>query len=81
MSTNLNDNDIEQIILMTWADTIPFETIETEYGLTAEQVQKLMRQQQAPKTYRRWRRRVLQRSGPKSKHAKLTQITSTKQKF
>ena len=81
MKNSPRKNDIEQIILMAWADTIPFETIMAEYGLNAEQVQKLMCQQQTPKTYRRWRQRILRRSGPKGKHGRLTEIASMKQKF
>ena len=81
MKKELSEIDIEQIILMAWADTIPFETIELEYGLNSEQVQKLMRHKQSPRTYRRWRQRVAKRSGTSSKHRKLTHVSSTKQKF
>ncbi len=34
---------------MAWGDTIPFEVIEREYGLTAKEVQKLMRKHQTKK--------------------------------
>lgn len=78
---HLTPIDIEQIILMAWGDTIPFEAIYIEYGLTENQVRKLMRQHQSEKTYRRWRERVTGRSGAKSKHAALTAVTSTRQKF
>jgi len=77
----LSNNDIEQIILMAWGDTIPFEVIRREYGLTANQVQKLMRKHQTEKTYRRWRERVTKRSGPSSKHEALSSKTSTRQKY
>lgn len=73
--------DIEQIILMAWGDTVPFETIKREYGLTANQVQKLMRKHQSDKTYQRWRERVTARSGESSKHEKLTLKTSMRQKY
>ena len=73
--------DIEQIILMAWGDTIPFETIELEYGLTETQVRKIMRANQTDKTYIRWRKRVEKRSGKSSKHAALSSKTSTKQKY
>jgi uncharacterized protein (TIGR03643 family) len=75
------DIDIEQIILMAWGDTIPFETIEREYGLTETEVRKLMRTHQSEKTYIRWRKRVESRSGPSSKHEALTHKTSTRQKY
>jgi len=66
---------------MAWGDTIPFETIEREYSLTANQVQKLMRKHQPEKTYRRWRQRVEKRSGTSSKHERLSSNTSNRQKY
>lgn len=78
---DLDEITIEQIILMAWGDTIPFETIEREYGLTANQVQKLMRKHQSEKTYRRWRQRVEKRSGASSKHEMLSNKTSNRQKY
>jgi len=74
----LTEIDIEQIILLAWADTVPFETIKLEYGLTESAVRKLMRKHQSPKTYARWRTRVEERGG---RHAMTSTITSTKQKF
>jgi len=75
---NFSAIDIEQIILLAWADTIPFETIKIEYGMTETAVRKLMRKHQSPKTYARWRERVEKRGG---RHAITTQITSNKMKF
>jgi len=77
----ITESDIEQIILMAWGDTIPFETIEREYDLTANEVQKLMRKHQSDKTYRRWRERVTNRSGASSKHEALSTKTSNQQKY
>ncbi len=73
--------DIEQIILMAWGDTITFETIYREYGLTENEVRKIMRRHQSPKTYRRWRERVTERNKVSSKHELLTAVTSRRQKF
>lgn len=81
MKKSLNDIDIEQIILMAWGDTIPFEAIFREYGLRETEVRKLMHTHQSPKTYRRWRERVEARSGLQSKHESLSIKTSTRQKF
>jgi uncharacterized protein (TIGR03643 family) len=77
----LTNIDIEQIVLMAWGDTIPFETIELEYGLTETEVRKVMRANQTEKTYIRWRKRVEKRSGTSSKHAALSTKTSTRQKY
>jgi len=73
--------DIEQIILMAWGDTIPFETIKREYDLTENEVRKIMRKHQSEKTYTRWRKRVEKRSGTGSKHEKLSTKTSSRQKY
>ena len=81
MRRALTSIDIEQIILMAWGDTIPFETIELEYGLTETDVRKLMRANQTEKTYIRWRKRVESRHGASSKHATLSNKTSTRQKY
>lgn len=77
----LNKIDIEQIILMAWGDTIPFEVIKREYGLTENEVRKIMHKNQTPKTYQRWRERVEKRSGVSSKHESLSEKSSTKQKY
>lgn len=79
----LTDIDIEQIILMAWGDTIPFEVIRREYGLTENEVCKIMRANQTEKTYIRWRTRVETRAknGGNSKHEKLSKKPSTRQKF
>lgn len=73
--------DIEQIILMAWGDTISFETIYREYGLTENQVVAFMRKYQSPKTYTRWRVRLAKRTKVQSKHEALTTISSRRQKF
>ena len=77
----LTNIDIEQIVLMAWGDTIPFETIELEYGLTENQVRTFMRTNQTEKTYVRWCKRIKKRSGRSSKHTALSTKTSTKQKY
>ncbi len=70
--------EIEHIILLAWADTIPFETIRAEYGLTENETRKLMHTHQSPKTYARWRTRVEARS---RKHAATSPITSERMKL
>lgn len=72
---------IEEIIKLAWADTIPFEVIKAEYGLTENQVRALMRAHQTPKTYIRWRERVESRSGTGGKHAELSTKTSARLKY
>lgn len=74
-------DQIEQIILMAWGDTISFETIQREWGLTENQVVAFMRKHQSPRTYVRWRKRVEGRHGDRSKHESISRVTSRRQKF
>lgn len=74
-------HEIEQIILMAWADTISFETIKREWGLNQNEVVAFMRKNQSPATYIRWRQRVENRSGDRSKHEKVSRVSSRRQKF
>jgi len=78
MKKPLTNIDIEQIILLAWADTVPFEVIRREYGLNEGEVIKLMRSHQSRKTYRRWRQRVRGRGG---KHERIAPTTSMRQKY
>ena len=78
----LSEIDIEQIILMAWGDTISFDTISREYGLSHDQIVALMRRHQSPKTYARWRERSTKfHSGTGGKHEALTIVSSRRQKF
>lgn len=72
---------IEQIILMAWGDTISFETITREWGLTEGEVVAFMRKHQSPRTYVRWRKRVEGRHGDRSKHEMISKVSSRRQKF
>jgi uncharacterized protein (TIGR03643 family) len=72
---------VEQIILMAWGDTISFETITREWGLTENEVVAFMRRHQSPRTYIRWRKRVERRRGSSSKHEQISAISSRRQKF
>jgi uncharacterized protein (TIGR03643 family) len=73
--------EIEHIILMAWADTISFETITREWGLTENEVISFMRTHHSPATYTRWRKRVESRNGDRSKHEQISKVTSRRQKF
>jgi uncharacterized protein (TIGR03643 family) len=81
MKRVFSEIEIEQIILMAWGDTITFETIRREYGLTENNLRKFIRTHQSPKTYRRWRQRMTERNKKNSKHELLSTITSRRQKF
>nr|WP_281286396.1 TIGR03643 family protein [Pleionea sediminis] len=64
----LNSADESRVIEMAWEDRTPFEAIERLYGLTQDQVIRLMRQKLKKSSFKLWRSRV---SGRKTKHLKL----------
>ncbi len=61
--------NIDRIIEMAWEDRTPFEAIEFQFGLSEDQVIKLMKSKLKPSSYRLWRKRV---TGRKTKHDKLS---------
>jgi uncharacterized protein (TIGR03643 family) len=70
MSTTeqLERHEIDRIIGMAWEDRTPFDAIEYQFGLSEEEVIKLMRKELKRKSWERWRKRV---SGRDTKHRKL----------
>jgi len=53
---------------MAWEDRTPFEAIQSNYGLSEDQVIVLMRQNLKQNTFKVWRKRV---TGRKTKHLQL----------
>ena len=49
---------IDRIIEMAWEDRTPFDAIKFQFGLTQGEVEKLMRKELKPNSFRRWRKRV-----------------------
>ena len=52
---------------MAWEDRTPFEAIKKQFGVSEEEVIKLMRGELKPSSFQLWRKRV---SGRKTKHQK-----------
>jgi uncharacterized protein (TIGR03643 family) len=50
--------DVNDIIEMALCDHTSFAQIKAQYGISEEEVKKLMRQNLKPGSYRAWRRRV-----------------------
>lgn len=48
----------DRIIEMAWEDRTPFEAIKFQFGLTHGEVEKFMRSELKPSSFRRWRKRV-----------------------
>ncbi|MEM6725650.1 MAG: TIGR03643 family protein [Bacteroidota bacterium] len=61
----LSLEDIDRIIEMAWEDRTPFEAIEFQFGVSEQQVIKLMERHMKRSSFRMWRKRV---QGRKTKH-------------
>ena len=53
-----NDYNIDEVIEMALSDHTSFGDIERLYGLSADDVKRIMRQNLKPGSYEAWRRRV-----------------------
>lgn len=64
---NFTEGDYNRIVEMAWQDRTHFDVIQTLYGLSENEIKKLMRKLISPQAFKRWRKRV---QGRKTKHAK-----------
>ena len=58
MSKDLSEIDISAVIEMALSDDVSFIAIREQYGLTEEQVKKLMKKNITDNSYKHWRKRV-----------------------
>jgi uncharacterized protein (TIGR03643 family) len=58
MSKELTEVDISAVIEMALSDDVSFDAIREQYGLTEEQVKKLMKKNITDNSYKHWRKRV-----------------------
>ena len=58
MTNDLSETDISAVIEMALSDDISFTAIREQYGLTEEQVKKLMKKNITDNSYKHWRKRV-----------------------
>ena len=58
MSKDLSETDISAVIEMALSDDVSFIAIREQYGLTEEQVKKLMKKNITDNSYKHWRKRV-----------------------
>lgn len=54
----LSESQISEIIEMALSDDVPFKTIEAEYGINADQIKRIMKDNISPRSYKIWRQRV-----------------------
>ncbi|MCC5922388.1 MAG: TIGR03643 family protein [Crocinitomicaceae bacterium] len=64
----LSTEDINRVIEMAWEDRTTFDAILMQFGLTEQEVIRLMQRELKPSSWRLWRKRV---QGRKTKHAAL----------
>ena len=74
--------DIDRIVEMAWEDRTPFDAIEVQFGLSEQEVIKIMRNEMKPSSFRMWRKRV---QGRPTKHKLKSEVDdqrfkSTRQK-
>lgn len=62
----MNEIDLDRIIEMAWEDRTPFEAIKAQFGVSEDEVIKLMRNNLKRSSFNLWRKRV--HSGVSQKH-------------
>ena len=61
----MNQESLNRIIEMAWEDRTPFDVIYKEFDITQRDLERLMRNNLKPSSFKLWRKRV---SGRKTKH-------------
>lgn len=61
----MNQDSLNRIIEMAWEDRTPFDVIYKEFDITQNDLERLMRNNLKPTSFKLWRKRV---SGRKTKH-------------
>ena len=70
-------SDISRIVEMAWEDRTPFDAIESTYGISEEEVKKIMKSELKVSSYKLWRKRV---HGRKTKHLEKRNFQKIKMK-
>lgn len=68
MKTDFTERELDRIIEMAWEDRTTFEAIEFQFGISEDEVIKIMAREMKPSSFRMWRKRV---QGRATKHEKL----------
>ena len=61
----MDQDNLNRIIEMAWEDRTPFDVIYKEFDITQNELERLMRNNLKPNSFKLWRKRV---SGRKTKH-------------
>jgi uncharacterized protein (TIGR03643 family) len=70
--------EIDRIIEMAWEDRTPFDAIKAQFGISQGEVEKVMRKELNPSSFRRWRKRVSSGVGVKHKYKAIADMTRFK---
>ena len=61
----MDQDSLNRIIEMAWEDRTPFDVIYKEFDITQNELERVMRNNLKPSSFKLWRKRV---SGRKTKH-------------
>ena len=61
----MDHDSLNRIIEMAWEDRTPFDVIYKEFDITQSELERMMRNNLKPSSFKLWRKRV---SGRKTKH-------------
>ena len=61
----MDQDSLNRIIEMAWEDRTPFDLIYKEFDISQKELERLMRNNLKPSSFKLWRKRV---SGRKTKH-------------
>ena len=61
----MDQDNLNRIIEMAWEDRTPFDVIYKEFDITQNELERLMRNNLKPSSFKLWKKRV---SGRKTKH-------------
>ena len=61
----MDKDSLNRIIEMAWEDRTPFDVIYQEFDISQKELERLMRNNLKPSSFKLWRKRV---SGRKTKH-------------
>ena len=73
----MNQDDLNRIIEMAWEDRTPFDIIYKEFDISQNELERLMRSNLKPSSFKLWRKRV---SGRKTKHIAKRNIQTDRHK-
>ena len=66
--SRFSDVQLDRIIEMAWEDRTPFDAIKFQFGISEQEIIKMMRHEMKLSSFKMWRKRV---QGRATKHSKL----------